>query len=125
MIYPNIKNPTRRSASRKRRTGFFEFDSEDLRDTGRIMELFDHLTQKRRHPIAGSQEERLSIMCCAEHALRIGKKPIKLFLWMIGKWPESLQNIADMDEDSAHRRLKTWEEFRRGRNLRSGVSASE
>lgn len=123
MFEPDIKNPTRRVASRRRRGGFFEFASEDLPDTNRVMLLYQHLVAKRRHPMTDCDENRLAILSAAEHAIRTGKPPLRLFNWMLANWDVSRRNITDADEDRAVHRLKVWRRQQQATSTPSYVSS--
>jgi hypothetical protein len=76
---------------------------EDLKDTGRLLELFDQaMVQKLIGP---SEADRLKFVAAAEHALTIGKaNPCGLFAYLIrgACW----RYITQADEDRANGRIK-------------------
>jgi hypothetical protein len=76
---------------------------EDLRDTERLLILFEEAQQKGF--IGGSESERLTFISTAEHARFIGStNPCGLFAQLIRRrlW----HFVTAEDEDAAHRRLK-------------------
>jgi hypothetical protein len=76
---------------------------EDLKDTGRLLELYDQAVV--RGWVAASERDRLRFMSAAEHARVIGtKNPCGLFVRLVrcGLWSFLTQD----DEDAANVRLK-------------------
>lgn len=76
---------------------------EDLKDTGRLLVLFEEATRKGL--LRESERERLNFVAAAEHARVIGSRnPCGLFAWLVRrrKW----EFITEGDDESAHRRLK-------------------
>jgi hypothetical protein len=76
---------------------------EDLKDTGRLLDLFDQAIAQKL--IGASEAERLKFVAAAEHALAIGKaNPCGLFAYLVrgACW----RYITQGDEDRANLRLK-------------------
>jgi hypothetical protein len=76
---------------------------EDLKDTGRLLELFDQAMAQKL--IGPSEADRLKFVAAAEHALAIGKaNPCGLFAYLIrgACW----RYITQADEDQANGRIK-------------------
>jgi hypothetical protein len=76
---------------------------EDLKDTGRLLELFDQAMARKL--IGPSEADRLRFVAAAEHALAIGKaNPCGLFAYLIrgACW----RYITQADEDQANGRIK-------------------
>jgi hypothetical protein len=76
---------------------------EDLRDTGRLLQLHD---QARARDLVGSSEaDRLRFVGAAEHAMAVGKgNPPGLFMYLVrGRlW----RYLTQEDEDRANARIK-------------------
>ncbi len=78
---------------------------EDLKDTGRLLEL--HGQAVARGLVTASEVDRLRLVSAAEHALAIGKaNPAGLFCHLIrgGLW----RYITQEDEDRANARIKAF-----------------
>lgn len=78
---------------------------EDLKDTGRLLELLGQAVA--RGLVTGSEGDRLRAVSAAEHALAIGEvNPGGLFAYLIrnGLW----QYITQEDEDRANARIKAF-----------------
>jgi hypothetical protein len=78
---------------------------EDLKDTGRLMELLGQAVG--RGLVSGSEADRLRFVGAAEHALGIGKEnPAGLFMYLVrGKlW----RYLTQDDEDRANSRIKAF-----------------
>jgi hypothetical protein len=76
---------------------------EDLKDTGRLLDLFDQAIAQKL--IGSSEADRLRFVAAAEHALAIGKaNPCGLFAFLIrgACW----RYITQADEDKANSRIK-------------------
>ncbi len=75
---------------------------EDLRDTDRLLRLFDELV--RRSIVKACDADRLRVFGAAEHALRIGGKPAAMFAATVrrGEW----LYITQDDENRARLRLR-------------------
>jgi len=89
---------------------------EDLRDTGRLLQLHDQATA--RDLVGSSEADRLRFVGAAEHAMAVGKgNPPGLFMYLVrGRlW----RFLTQEDEDRANARIKRE---KRGEPLpRSGV----
>jgi hypothetical protein len=89
---------------------------EDLRDTGRLLGLYDRAVA--RGLVGSSEADRLRFVGAAEHALTVGKgNPPGLFLYLVrgGLW----RYLTQQDEDRANARIKR--ELRGKALPRSGV----
>ncbi len=78
---------------------------EDLKDTGRLLEL--HRQAIERRLVTASEADRLRVMAAAEHAQAVGRtNPAGLFAQVIrrGLW----KYLTHADEDRAGARLKAW-----------------
>jgi hypothetical protein len=80
--------------------------AEDLKNTGRLLEL--HRQAVERRFITPSEADRLRVMAAAEHARAVGTtNPAGLFAQVVrrGLW----KYLTQADEDRAGARLKAWE----------------
>ena len=76
--------------------------AEDLRDTGRLLDLHEQAIDQKL--VTTSEADRLKFLAGAEHAKAVGSKPCRLFAWMVRgrRW----EFITQADEDAARTRLK-------------------
>ena len=74
----------------------------DLEDTGRLLDLY--ADSVRRGLAFESEPDRLSFVAAAEHALRKGVSPCKLFASTANN--RNWHHASQADEDAANRRLK-------------------
>ncbi len=102
----NQKPAAGRPSGVRKRTGrgprLSDVQVEDLRDTGRLLEL--HREAVRLGHIGNSEAERLKFVAAAEHSLsHAGKNPAGMFATIVrrGLWFQTLQ-----EEDRARRRLQ-------------------
>jgi hypothetical protein len=79
-----------------------DITASDLRDTGRILGLFEQATACGH--LGASEADRLKFVAGAVHAQAVGSEPCRLFAWLIrsGRW----EVITQADEDEARARLK-------------------
>ncbi len=77
---------------------------EDLRDTGRLLELHRQAVE-RGDPVAG-EAGRLDFIALAERARASGKNPPKLFAWLLKH--RRFDFIAQANEDDAAARLREF-----------------
>jgi hypothetical protein len=85
------------------RPDFRDLVPEDLKDTGRLLELYDQAVT--RGWVTASERNRLRFVSAAEHARVIGtKNPCGLFVRLVrcGLW----SFLTQSDEDAASTRLK-------------------
>ena len=75
---------------------------EDLRDTGRLLELHEQAVEQNL--VTTSEADRLKFVAGAEHAKAVGAKPCRLFAWIA--WKGRWEFITQADEDAARMRLK-------------------
>jgi hypothetical protein len=75
---------------------------EDLRDTGRLLELHEQAIEQKL--VTTSEADRLKFVAGAEHARAVGSKPCRLFAWIA--WKGRWEFITQADEDAARVRLK-------------------
>ena len=75
----------------------------DLRDTGRLLVLFEEATRKGLFP--NTERDRLDFVARAEHARVVGtKNPCGLFAKLVRH--RDWDFVTEGDDDAAHRRLK-------------------
>ncbi len=75
---------------------------EDLRDTGRLLELHEQAVEQKL--VTSSEADRLKFVAGVEHAKAVGSKPCRLFAWIA--WKGRWEVITQADEDAARMRLK-------------------
>jgi hypothetical protein len=78
---------------------------EDLKDTGRLMDLLDQAIDRKF--VGPSEADRLKFVATAEHALAIGKEnPPGLFAYLVrgACW----RYVTQADEDRANARIKAY-----------------
>lgn len=75
---------------------------EDLRNTGRLLELHEQAVEQKL--VTTSEADRLKFVAGAEHAKAVGAKPCRLFAWIA--WKGRWEFITQADEDAARIRLK-------------------
>ena len=87
----------------------FDVHMEDLRDTGRLLRLFDNAVSSGM--ISSSQETLHNFVAAAEHAIRVGRTPVALFVATVKEMRREPQQrklldyITDGDDEAARRRL--------------------
>ena len=99
---PGSGTPGASSEQRKEPPKLYDVQLEDLKDTKRLLELFEQA--KRKKLVGESEGARLNFVGAAEHALSYGQRPEALFSHLLrrGLW----SFITHDDEDAASRRIK-------------------
>lgn len=77
--------------------------SETLRSNSELLAWFETARQKRNPVVSDSEIDLQFVFSAAEHALRVGKKPERLFAWTVGR--RFMGNISEEDDEKARKRI--------------------
>ena len=87
---------------------FREFDETDMRETGRLIDLWKYLSGNPKSAITGAQSDLLDVVAAAERALEVGRAPLALFRWLLSHWQQAKTLISNAQEQRAQERLRKW-----------------
>ncbi len=90
----------------RRRGALADVDLDMLKDTQRLFAWIPRAARQRGSKLSTSEWDRYRVLMAAEHALRVGREPVRLFVWLVksGRW----DYLADIDDDRARQRLRSW-----------------
>jgi len=90
---------------------YYDFSEADLRDTGKLIRLWEFLAKTESSPVGESELDRLDVIACAERALELGKPPLRLFRWLLANFSRAKELLSNGQEQRAAERLAAWNRF--------------
>jgi hypothetical protein len=87
---------------------FYEMTEADLRDTGKLLKLWEFLAKNEASPVTDSELDRADLIACAERAVELGKPPLRLFRWLLSNFSRAKELISNGQEQRAIERLAAW-----------------